>query len=465
MWDVIAWFFRVAGEGVWPDTDYGGVPWPEDSMRARLAGEDMFSHEGRRCHAVLCEVAADLDEVAKTIGLADYRRVHGCLRCFKANANFDEFDVKSRKRKHDWFTTVASSCLSHHPVRDNDVDVLMANTKSKRTKAGLVVVKRMAAFPNLKIGDRIEPCVRGFPDVVHGQRPSDFPAVKRRILSYRRPKHSPLFVWRMLRLPGVQEGVYGLKAEHVLFDSMHVVELGCLLYWMAAVLINLLHLNYFGTYVASDDQDHLDGALTDSLKRFYDETSVGQNDRLSSLTVSMLGSLRSPYMKMKAGKAKVAYRWALDILENKGGAAILNDLELGHEGDAFLECGQGFRTYYSILAGQPRQMSDESLVQLELAIDQIVESWARSGQGVPMKWHVLGEHMVDQCKFSGNCTWTHNYADETENFGSRKRGSFLFRPTYTQNHLTKWYADWIGTETKRMLETLDGGRDPKRRRV
>ena len=145
---------------------------------------------------------------------------------------------------------------------------------------------------------------------------------------------------------------------------------------------------------------------------------------------------------------------------------MLNELELGPEGDAFLECGQGFRTYYEILAGQPRHMSDESLVQLELAISQIVESWARSGQSVPMKWHVLGAHMVDQCKFSGNCSWSHNYADETENFASRQRGSFLYRPTYTQNHLTKWYAEWIGKETKRMLEIEgDGGRDPKRQRM
>eukprot|EP00959_Pyramimonas_sp_CCMP1952_P246689 5155906-Pyramimonas_sp.AAC.1 len=181
----------------------------------------MFSYEGRRCHAVLCEVAADLDEVAKTLGLVDYRVVHGCVRCFKAKSDFDEFDVRSRKRKHSWFMTVASTSLSHHAIQDNEVDVLLRNIESKRKKGGLTVIRRMAEFPNLKVGDRIEPCVRCYPDVVHGQRPSEFPADKRVILSYRRPKSSPLFFWRCFHIDGVQEGIDGLTAEHILFDSMH----------------------------------------------------------------------------------------------------------------------------------------------------------------------------------------------------------------------------------------------------
>eukprot|EP00959_Pyramimonas_sp_CCMP1952_P454588 9470126-Pyramimonas_sp.AAC.1 len=105
MWEAIAYFFRVADEGVWPDKDYYGQPWPQGSRRALLAGKDMFCHEGRRCHAILCEVAADLDEVSKTLGLIDYRVLRGCLRCFKARSDFDEFQAQSRKRKHSWFTT------------------------------------------------------------------------------------------------------------------------------------------------------------------------------------------------------------------------------------------------------------------------------------------------------------------------------------------------------------------------
>eukprot|EP00959_Pyramimonas_sp_CCMP1952_P114993 2404064-Pyramimonas_sp.AAC.1 len=37
MWDVISWFFRIVALGVWPDKDYYGVPWPQNSMRRQLA--------------------------------------------------------------------------------------------------------------------------------------------------------------------------------------------------------------------------------------------------------------------------------------------------------------------------------------------------------------------------------------------------------------------------------------------
>eukprot|EP00959_Pyramimonas_sp_CCMP1952_P467383 9491513-Pyramimonas_sp.AAC.1 len=40
--DKIAYDFRVAAGGAWPDADSTGVPWPEGSWRSRMSGRPLF---------------------------------------------------------------------------------------------------------------------------------------------------------------------------------------------------------------------------------------------------------------------------------------------------------------------------------------------------------------------------------------------------------------------------------------
>ena len=52
-----------------------------------------------------------------------------------------------------------------------------------------------------------------------------------KMLTYRRRKNGPMYISRLFEVPGIQPGVPGLKIDHVLFDSMHTVELGLLEYY------------------------------------------------------------------------------------------------------------------------------------------------------------------------------------------------------------------------------------------
>ncbi len=86
-------------------------------------------------------------------------------------------------------------------------------------------------------------------DVVHGDRCCDYPPCKRRILVYRRIPH--------------------LQLSSFLFDSMHVLELGVLANLFGSVAWRLIHQGCFGRFTSTQDADHIDEAMTTSVKAWY----------------------------------------------------------------------------------------------------------------------------------------------------------------------------------------------------
>lgn len=209
IWDAIAWQCRVAASGVFPKTDMYGSLWPEHSVRSRLAGKAIFGViAGKTIKAVLVEISGDLDEYPKSVGLPDYRATYGCIRCFKSRAQFGDLEGRSRKRSHQWVLDCAASSLSHHKVCDEDFEALKQSTKCLKTKAGAVVTARMAAFPEIRKGDRIEPAVCTDVDIWHGQRCTDFKPENQRLLVYRRPRNALLHFPRLLTIPGIQPGAW-----------------------------------------------------------------------------------------------------------------------------------------------------------------------------------------------------------------------------------------------------------------
>ena len=149
------------------------------------------------------------------------------------------------------------------------------------------------------------------------------------------------------------------------------------------------------------DPDPTDAALTDSCTSFYKANDVPDNDRLPAFTVNMCGDRKSRVMHMKAGKAKVHLPWVVDILKTKGGAQLLDSGPLGREGSTLLECGNALLEYYRIVAREPRQVGEAGLAHLEWVILRATSSWRRSGNFMPMKWHVFAEHFVDQIAYAG----------------------------------------------------------------
>ena len=257
------------------------------------------------------------------------------------------------------------------------------------------------------------------------------------MLVYRRPARGLLYINRLFKIPGLQPGIPGLTLDHFLFDSMHTIELGILAYLFGRVLWDLVAGGYFGTFTV-DDYDEVNTGMEEHLKNWYKTNEIPWPERLPTITVSMLGPKDAPLCKIKAGKAKSLLPWIVELLANSGGKELLNQGPLGREGTMLLRCAQGISEFFAVLKREPRRLPEHAFPQLDAATKKAVDGWEKSGNGGAMKWHVFAQHLVDQMKFAGNCTWTHNYSDESENFSTRKRGNFLYRPQFTDIFLSKW---------------------------
>ena len=445
----IAWDFRVAATGIWPSVDASGKPWPEESWRRAVAGKPMFRSRMGNCKAALVEVAADLDEVAKTFGLADYRSNFGCLRCFAKWDEFSNLAAPVRKRRHQWLVDTASTSLFLHDVTDASATVLRSNSKPRYSKAGVVVQRMMRTeFPNIKRGDRIEAPQLGRPDVWHGESCLEYRRSSRQILVYRRAKSSPLFINRLICVPGIQSGIPGLKLEHFLFDSMHFADLGILQYFGGLVMWRLVQALFFGPY-SENDTAEVDVSINDSLMQWYSSNNIPRGSRVVGLSLGMCGDKDSPLLKLKAGKTRAVLPYLVHILR-KGGRDLLDRLDpVVNPGTLLLTVGDGMMQYFDILKGEPRKMSELSLVHLQHTVDTVMHAWIALGRSVPMKFHVFGKHITDQARFSGNPGWSHNYRDESENFGARKRTLFTSRVKFAEQSLVKWFMHYLHEDARR----------------
>eukprot|EP00959_Pyramimonas_sp_CCMP1952_P469101 9494360-Pyramimonas_sp.AAC.1 len=321
-----------------------------------MAGKPLFPDpEGpsRICRMVLCEVAGDLDEMAKTLCMPDYRAKFGCIKCFHEKQQLDDFSIFARTRTHTWMLTAASTSLSWHDMlSDDDVEDLRSITHQRHKRGGVVVkARKVDKWPNLKIGDRIEPAV-----------------------------------------PGVSRGVPGLELKHFIYDSMHVVELGILGYLHGRVLRMLLDIRFFG-YFTDGEHAEVNGAMSEALKQSYSTSRTPDDMRIHSLTVLMLGEDDMPFLKLKAAKSRRFLPFVIDILENQGGAnALDNSCPMGCEGTKLLEVASSLAMYFDILKREPRNMSEVSLHNLQHTIDQGIDAWGALGLPFQMKWHAWGKH-------------------------------------------------------------------------
>ena len=141
----------------------------------------------------------------------------------------------------------------------------------KKQKGGLVVTESRQLqdiFPGIRNGDRVEPALNGFPDVVHGDVCSDFLPSQRRVLVYRKAQGLFMFFNRLLPVAEVCPGVPHLTLDYFIFDSMHVLELGILHFLMGYAFTMLIKNNFFGHY-DKDNPDPVNASMTDNMKKWY----------------------------------------------------------------------------------------------------------------------------------------------------------------------------------------------------
>ena len=84
-------------------------------------------------------------------------------------------------------------------------------------------------------------------------------------------------------------------------------------------------------------------------------------------------------------------------------------------------------------------MSESSLVALKVACAQCATQYKRAGYRLTMKMHVSKDHVPNQARFAGNPRWSHNYEDESANFGTKSIGDGCNRVNFSRNYLARWF--------------------------
>ena len=374
-----------------------------------------------------------MDEACKTFGLPDYRSSYGCLRCFQRKTRLWDFAAPVKTRDHDWLLRIAENDLSIHPVTANVVEDIKKTCSAKRKHAGVIFPKKLSR--NLCRGDRLEPACAGMVDFWHDQPIDDASPSECQMLIYRKKKNSLMFISKLFTVDGIQPGIPGLTMRHFLFDRMHVMELGVLLNFEGFCLHLLAKEGFFGM---ASDPDSLNYKMKRSFTAFWNRYKR-EGDKKPYLDFSKAADKdgESNLKKFKAWEARKVLSWVVLLLKH-GGSRHLDSIKSGL-GENLLTCGTNLEEFYKVCDSQPRKMHADVLQQLEIIALECVRAWTRTGKSTTMKWHILGRHLVEQMEWAGNCSWSHNYKDESTNFEAGEIGRATHALKHNQNFLTRWY--------------------------
>ena len=81
MYEIVAWSFNIIAEGIWPDRDHKGSPWPDGSERARKGQQREYLANGAR--GFIVEVLGDWKWIKETFKLKQhFNTMDCCHQCF-----------------------------------------------------------------------------------------------------------------------------------------------------------------------------------------------------------------------------------------------------------------------------------------------------------------------------------------------------------------------------------------------
>ena len=203
-----------------------------------------------------------------------------------------------------------------------------------------------------------------------------------------------------------------------------------------AVLNKLGMGSFFGNPA---EEDQLDINMQRSFTSWWESHGMDMNEHKPNLEWHKIVTKGPDQLKKaKAATCKMLLGWVVALISNQNGATLLNDMSGGNLGDCVLQVGSDLVKFYERCASQPWKMSNQALNQLDQLSETITKGWAETPYSVTMKWHILGHHLVDQMRFAGNCKWSHNYLDETENYHTRVIGASVSRVRHADMFLGKW---------------------------
>ena len=132
-----------------------------------------------------------------------------------------------------------------------------------------------------------------------------------------------------------------------------------------------------------------------------------------------------------------------ELLCKGGGAGAIDWFNENDEGTALKKCCVALADLYTLLKGAARSMTAAEIGMAETLALRVAVQWKRSGRTSKLKFHILATHTGEQCRWSGNPLFTHNYREETLNYSSRIIGDSCSRLSFGKRFLAKWILGYL----------------------
>ncbi len=304
--DAIAFCLEAAADGVRPETQVDGLPWPDGSKLAWLRA----TSPRLKNRYVVCMVKGDWAEYNSTFSLPSWACFNvGCMFCKADRDGRADFPGVSTHGHSwgalpaTWYEDACARCEITVHVKTEIVRSALIDDGGLawdlRKNAQGMVLKRDVRILNLRAKGRLEPGpeLKIISDIFECALPVTvkFGRIHRdgygRLedrLSHRCPLFSPKT---------------GINVSHLCTDVLHTVYLGVYSKWIAEVISAVVESNFFQVNGPIDKVRGITARrLTADMHSFWQSLGPSIKSRLSMLTPHMMGERSTPDFKAEAAE-------------------------------------------------------------------------------------------------------------------------------------------------------------------
>ena len=297
IWLMLAWSMEAVQTGRWPTTREGEKAWRDtDGFWAALGGNDLG------LKAVCCFVKVDLKEVATSLGFAGVSTKESpCSICCCTQADWDELTGLSAL-EHGWppftlevFEAHTRPCEKRvrlGPADYSTIRALLEPDNRKQGNRGRCLTKAVPSL-GLEAGDRLEPSPE-LPNTAAFDELRPGAGESLTVVFWRKSRETKV----RRRNPIWSERTHFSPHRNLAADNLHLLSLGVTLYWINAVLHQLIADDAYGTKSTTKREREL-GTLAALKQRMGPwrsaEAQAGRQRTLpGNFTEGMLGAPGGP---------------------------------------------------------------------------------------------------------------------------------------------------------------------------
>lgn len=394
--DLVRWSFEQLALGRHPSARHDGSAFdPADTERTARAGSSFVVP-----HCIL-QIRGDWSEFSNTLAFATWNStLFPCFLCKSVQSSLYELD-KNFDPLHFPFPLLDKADLER-ATASCEIRVKMTASIHQRLRGALTYdksksggrgrcLKRSFEDLGLRAGDRLEPC-SGLRDVGRFEELKEpWPEIVfwRRGMETRVKHRCPLFADEL-----------GVDLSHMCVDKLHTMYLGICQDFGGAAMWACINADIYalGQGRSREDMDSLTVLqLRADLMSYYkqrrkqDPTPITE---VENLTLPMLGTRRSPTLKLKGLETKGFVGFAVHLLRRFKPS-------LGARGGQLLAAGEALMELFEVLAANGVVLDTPAVQRLHDVAKKYLRMSELAGVRQKPKAHLFA-HMVSRCAVQGN---------------------------------------------------------------